>query len=230
MSKHAILNDFYASDKWISFRLGLIAERGPTCHECEKIMAKAREIIGHHKTELTPENVHDAMISLNPDNVDLVCFDCHNVIHKRFGYQIKKSERNVYIVYGPPMAGKQDFVQGRVQRGDLVVDMDRLYYAVSMLPDYDKPDSLLGNVRGIHNLLLDNIKTRYGKWGNAWVIGGYADKYKREKIVNDLGAELVFCNVSREECLRRLKVDEERKKQKDEWTRYINTWFDRYNE
>ena len=228
MARFAILHTFYVSDAWVNFRLSLIAERGPTCQECGKIMAKPREIIGHHKTELTPENVQDAMISLNPDNVDLVCFDCHNVIHKRFGH--KPAGRNVYIVYGPPMAGKQDFVQQRVQRGDIVVDMDRLYHAVSMLPSYDKPDSLLGNVRGIHGLLLDNIKTRYGKWSNAWVIGGYADKYKREKLANDLGAELIFCNVGQEECLRRLKVDDERKNQKDEWTRYINTWFDKYTE
>ena len=226
MARYAILHTFYAGDTWINFRLNLIAERGPYCQVCKKRIARAIEIIGHHKIELTPENVHDAMISLNPDNVYLVCFDCHNIEHKRFGHQ--SSVRSVYIVYGPPMAGKQDFVQGRVQRGDIVVDMDRLYYAVSMLPNYDKPDSLLGNVRGIHSLLIDNIKTRYGKWNNAWVIGGYQDKYKREKMANDLGAELIFCDVSQEECLRRLEIDEDRQYRKDEWRGYIEKWFEQY--
>jgi len=127
------------------------------------------------------------------------------------------------------MAGKQDFVQSRVQRGDIVVDMDRLYQAVTMLPSYDKPDSLLGNVRGIHNQLLDNIKTRFGKWNNAWVIGGYQDKYKREKLASDLGAELIFCDVSQEECLRRLEIDEELRCRKDEWRGYIQKWFEQYS-
>jgi len=227
VAKFAILQSFYAGDAWINFRLNLIAERGPNCQLCGKRIAKAREIIGHHKIELTPENVHDALISLNPDNVDLICFACHNLQHNRFGCQ--STGRNVYIVYGPPMAGKQDFVQSRVQRGDIVVDMDRLYQAVTMLPSYDKPDSLLGNVRGIHNQLLDNIKTRFGKWNNAWVIGGYQDKYKREKLASDLGAELIFCDVSQEECLRRLEIDEELRCRKDEWRGYIQKWFEQYS-
>ncbi len=226
MAKYAVLQQFYTRDEWINLRLNLIAERGPYCQICGKLIAIAREIIGHHKIELTPENVHDVMISLNPDNILLVDFDCHNAEHKRFGHQ--SSERNVYIVYGPPMAGKQDLVQQRVSRGDIVVDMDRLYHAVSMLPSYDKPDSLLGNVRGIHSLLIDNIKTRYGKWNNAWIIGGYQDKYKREKMANDLGAELVFCDVSRDECLRRLELDEDRQYRKDEWRGYIEKWFEGY--
>lgn len=228
MAKYAILQSFYASDPWINFRLGLIAERGPNCQVCGRRIAKAIEIIGHHKIELTPENVHDVLISLNPSNVDLVCFDCHHKEHKRFGYQ--SLGRNVYIVYGPPMAGQKEFMQGRVCRGDIVVDMDRLYHAVSMLPDYDKPDNLLGNVLGLHSLLIDNIKTRYGKWHNAWVVGGYADKYKREKMASDLGAELIFLDVSKDECLRRLDMDEDRKYRKDEWRGYIEKWFNGYME
>ena len=227
MAKYAVLQLFYAADEWVNFRLNLIAERGTNCQMCGKRIAKAREIIGHHKIELTPENVTDYNISLNPANVELICFDCHNIQHKRFGRQ--SSARNVYIVYGPPLAGKQDFVQGRVQRGDIVVDMDRLYRAVTMLPSYDKPDCLLGNVIGIHRLLLDYIKTRYGKWNNAWVIGGYQEKYKREKLANDLGAELIFCDVSKEECLRRLEIDEDLRCRKDEWHGYIEKWFEKYS-
>ena len=176
MARYSILKSFYASEKWQSFRATIIAERGLRCEHCGEIVAKASDLTIHHVHELTPENVSDMMISLNPDNVKVVHHDCHNQMHHRFGYQPGRSGRNVYIVFGAPMAGKARYVQDRVQRGDLVVDMDRLYRAMSMLPSYDKPDSLLSNVRGLHNLLIDNIKTRYGKWNNAWVIGGYADK------------------------------------------------------
>ena len=234
MARHSILQAFYASDIWINFRLYLIAERiskSPervvTCQHCGRRIARAREIIGHHIIELTPENVHDHNISLNPVNVELICFDCHNMVHKRFGYQ--STEKVVYIVYGPPLAGKQDFVHGRVQRGDVVVDMDRLFYAVTMLPTFDKPDSLLGNVRGVYNLLLDNIKTRFGRWNNAWVIGGYPERYRREKLADDLGAELVFMDVTKEECLKRLEGDEDRRYRKTEWRGYIGKWFDQYS-
>lgn len=225
MAKNPVLHAFYSSGKWREFRLGLIAKRGNRCERCSRIIAKSIDIIGHHKVELTPENVHDHSISLNPELVDLVCSDCHNREHKRFGYQ---HEKGIYLVYGPPLAGKMAFVRHQMRRGDLIVDMDSLYSAVSGLPDYDKPDGLFSNVMGIHNLLLDNIKTRLGKWGSAWIVGGYAEKFKRERLADDTGAELIFCDVSKEECLCRLELDEERRHRKEEWKKYIDKWFDQY--
>jgi hypothetical protein len=227
MAKYAIIKSFYASNDWITLRLSLINERGNRCVRCKEIIAKSKDLIGHHKIELTPENVQDRMISLNPELIELVCFDCHNKEHNRFGY---RAEKRVYLVYGPPMSGKTTFVRQQMNRGDMVVDMDQLFAAVSMLPYYDKPDNLLPNVLGIHNQLIDNIRTRHGKWNNSWVIGGYADKYKRERLANDLGAELVFCNVSLDECLKRLDQDDDRRFRKDEWQRYIHKWFDSYSE
>jgi len=191
------------------------------------MVAHARELIGHHEAELTPENVHDHAISLNPKLVKIVCHRCHNTIHNRFG---AKRGRVVYLVYGPPLAGKQEYVREQMVRGDLVVDMDRLFEAVSMQPSYDKPDNLFSNVIGIHNLLLDNIKTRRGKWGNAWIIGGYADRFKRERVASELGAELVYCRASKEECLQRLEADGVRRYRKDEWREYIDRWFEQYGE
>ncbi|WP_163583293.1 HNH endonuclease [Gracilibacillus saliphilus] len=225
MARHAVLHRFYTSKPWVTFRLNLIAERGNVCERCGNRIARAKDIIGHHTIELTPENVHDHTISLNPELVELVCFDCHNKDHRRFGYQGMKE---VYLVYGPPLSGKSTFVKQQMGRGDLVIDMDRLYAAVSMLPSYDKPDNLYSNVVQMQNTLLDNIKTRYGKWHNAWVIGGYADKYKRERLTDDLGAELIFCDVSKDECLSRLQQDEDRQYRQDEWQGYIDKWFESY--
>lgn len=225
MAKYAVLQTFYASDEWRLFRLGLIAERGPRCQHCGKIIPRSIDIIGHHIRELTPENVHDHLISLNPANVELVCYDCHNAEHKRFGYQHTKQ---VYLVYGPPMAGKKSHVRQQMRRGDLIVNMDSLYAAVSGLPEYDKPDALFPNVIGIQNLLLDNIKTRMGKWGNAWIIGGYADRFKRNRLADDTGAELVYIEADLDTCLSRLESDEALRFRKDEWRKYIDKWYEQY--
>ena len=226
MAKYAILQSFYASEAWIRLRLSLILERGPYCQKCGNLIPNHLDIIGHHKKELTPENVNDVMISLNPDNILLVCRDCHNAIHGRYNHQI---DRAVYIVYGPPLSGKSTYVQTYKNRNDIAVDMDRLYTAVTMLPCYDKPQPLFTNVIGIYNQLIDNIRTRYGKWETAWVIGGYAERHKRERLADDLGAELIFCDVSKEECLRRLEADTERQFRKDEWTGFIEEWFEKYS-
>lgn len=227
MARHSILQAFYKSPEWIKFRLMLIAERGLICEQCGRAVTNAKELTAHHKIELTPENVHDRTISLNPALVMLVHHRCHNEIHQRFG---SKSVRSVYLVYGPPLAGKKTFVAERMMRGDIIVDMDRLYEAVSMQTSYDKPNNLFSNVIGIHNLLLDNIKTRAGKWGTAWVIGGYPERFKRERTADDIGAELVYIEATKDTCLARLAADDLRQHVQDEWRGYIDKWFEQYRE
>jgi hypothetical protein len=106
--------------------------------------------------------------------------------------------------------------------------MDALYAAVSGLEDYDKPDSLFPNVIALHNLLMDQVKTRMGRWQNAWIIGGYADKFKRERIANDVGAEMIFLEATKEDCFARLEEDERLRFRKSEWRGYIEKWFDQY--
>ncbi len=226
MARDAKLKAFYNSQTWINFRQVIIAERGLVCEYCHKPITNVTDAILHHKKELTIENVDDVMVSLNPNNITIVHSGCHNKMHHRWGNII---EHNVYLVYGPPLSGKKTYVKQRMQRGDLVVDMDEIYKAISLMPMYDKPNGLLGNVFAIHNLLLDNIKTRYGKWNSAWIIGGYEDKYKREHIIKELGATPIFVQVSKEECKRRLEKDlMGRQYRKAEWLGYIDKWFDRY--
>lgn len=229
MARTVKLHRFYTSAPWINFRLFLINERIARdgllkCDHCREPIKESRNAIGHHKIELTDDNVDDVKISLNPNETEIVCFDCHNKEHERFGY---KPEKKVYLVYGPPFSGKIDYVKQHMKRGDLVVDMDNLYEAMSMLPRYDKPNNLITNVLGVQDFILDNIKTRRGKWNNAWIIGGYADLYKRNNIINNIGAVPLFIGASKEECMLRLSADDSRG---SEWKEYINKWFDIYCE
>jgi len=229
------MNLFYSSKKWRKFRETIIAQRGNRCEKCGNRIAVAKEIVIHHIKEIDETNVDDAMVSLNPDNVMVVCHSCHNKIHPRgaASYTTDKDlqVQQVFIVYGPPLSGKNSYVKARIQPGDLVVDMDSLYEAVSGLERYHKPDKLLPNVRSIHSQMIDNIKTRYGRWNNAWIIGGYPDKYRREKLANDLGAKLVFIEATKEVCLNRLaNVKDDRANRIEEWTAYIDKWFEKYVE
>lgn len=72
MAKYARVKSFYASLTWQTFRLLLINERGLRCEYCGERVVRASELTVHHKTELTPENVDDVMIALNPDKVLVV--------------------------------------------------------------------------------------------------------------------------------------------------------------
>ena len=222
------LGDFYRSKEWADFRQVIIAERTATDgfvydEITGKPIVKAYDIILHHKIELTLENVNDASITLNPDNIQVVSFRTHNEIHNRFG----RWTRHIYLVYGSPLAGKSTYVQERAGIHDLVVDVDKIHACISNNPLYIKSNRLYDNMKAVQDALLDSIKYKRGKWVNAWIIGGYAFKGERERICAELGAEPILIDCTQEEALSRLASVQDGRDKK-EWEKYILTWFNRY--
>lgn len=191
------------------------------CAYCEKPIVKAYDCIGHHVIHLTEENVNDVEISLNPTNVVLVHHKCHNRIHGKLSY----SRRSVYLVYGPPMSGKSTWVNDVRDKGDLVVDINAIWKCISG-SDTDKDGRLKPNVFGIRDKLIEDIKYRRGRWNNAYVIGGYPLISERERLCKELGAEEIFVECDRDECIARLIECNER--DTTEWTKYIDDWFCKY--
>ncbi|MPN15332.1 hypothetical protein SDC9_162663 [bioreactor metagenome] len=169
--------------------------------------------------ELTEDNVDNPEISLNPALIKIVCLKCHNKDHRRFG-----NAKHVYLVWGSPLSGKTSMVRQMMGYGDIVLDMDLLWQAITMQPEYVKPDNVRFNVFALRDNMLDQIKTRYGQWYDAYVIGGYPDKYERERVAQMLGAEIIYCESSREECIRRLKLSNK----PISWLKYINEWWDAF--
>lgn len=225
------LATFYKSDEWETLRAILIDQRTNKedgllyCAHCGKPIVKAYDIIGHHKVELTEGNVNDRSISLNPDNVILIHHKCHNEIHKRFGYN-KAAPRRVYIVYGPPLAGKSTWVREVAGKADIILDVDKVWQMISNNPPYMKPNELKVCVFDIRDKMLDIIKTRRGKWQTAYIIGGYAIPREREELASALGAELVPVIEPMEVCLDRLAQCHDGRDH-EAWERYIREWFDR---
>ena len=129
MAKYQVLSDFYKSPEWILLRKQLMIQRstpqkGLCCEHCHQAILRDIECIAHHIIELTPINVNDAKVSLNPKNILLVHHRCHNQIHERFG---QTTSQKVYIVYGAPLSGKTTFVRSNKRHSDLVLDLDELY-------------------------------------------------------------------------------------------------------
>lgn len=69
---------FYNSDAWKTTRLSFLITNGFTCEVCG---GHAEEV--HHEIELTPENINDQSITLNPKLLHALCGDCHKAITKR---------------------------------------------------------------------------------------------------------------------------------------------------
>ena len=221
------LSTFYRTKEWRKLldviKNDRVNEDGQIiCEHCGKPIVKAYDIIGHHKKELTEENVNDAEVSLNPDNVELVHHRCHNYIHGKLGY----SMRQVYLVYGSPLSGKTSWVKENASEGDMIIDMDSIWQCVSGCKRYVKPPRLKSIVFKVRDMLIESVKYRYGKWNSAYIIGGYPFAAERERLIKDVGAREIFIDVPKEECMRRLHADPDRNC--EEYERYIDEWFERF--
>ena len=230
---------FYKSKMWEDFRQIIIADRTHEdgfvyCDHCGKPILKKYDLIVHHKKELDDLNVNDAMIALNPDNVECVHFKCHNQIHERFGYN-KTSvhtyvKKHVYIVYGSPCSGKTTWVHENATASDLVVDMDSIWQMIGISDRYQKPVQLRSVVFDIRDKMYDIIKYRNGKWHNAFIITGGALKGDRERLIQRVGAdECIYIDTNEEECKKRLSLRVDMNDdQKEEWMKYIDDWFNQF--
>ena len=222
------LFSFYRSNEWRRLLAVIKNERvnddgEVICAYCKKPITRQYDIIGHHVTELTEENVNDYSISLNPDNIQLVHHRCHNYIHDKLGNTCRK----IYIVYGSPLSGKTTWVRDNMSDGDLILDIDNIWQAVSGCDRYIKPKRLNAVVFKVRDTMLEAIQYRLGKWRNAYIVGGYPLISERERLCKQLGAELIFIETSKAECLQRLESIEDGR-DKDEWRGYIERWFAEY--
>lgn len=223
-----MLADFYRSDEWETLRgilmLQRVDEKGQIiCAHCGDPIVKKYDCIGHHIIELTETNYRDASISLNPDNIALVHHKCHNEIHDKAGYKQPK----VYIVWGSPLSGKSTYVAEVAKYGDLILDIDNLWQAVSGRPRYEKPNRLKEVVFPMRDQLLAMIAQRRGYWQTAYIIGGYALPSERERLAERLGAECIHIDTSQAECMARLAACNDGRK-KSEWEMHINDWWATY--
>jgi hypothetical protein len=225
------LEQFYNSDEWKATRAKIIDERKDEygfvrCEHSGVILNNSYEIIAHHKTPLTMDNVNDFNISLNPSNIMLVSHKAHNEIHNRFGHS---AGRKVYYVYGAPCSGKTTFVNSIKGNSDLICDIDNIWQCITGGARYDKPNALKTNVFEVQRCILDMIKRRVGNWERAYIIDGGAAKTPRNNRINDLRAEPIFIDTDRETCLKRLATDNNRTQaQRVEWVKYIDKWFNEY--
>ena len=226
------LSDFYKTDEWETFLRILADERANDdgdiiCAHCGKPIVRKYDRIGHHVEHLTLANVNDVTVSLNPVNVVFVHHRCHNEIHKRFGFgnpQVRRVKK-VYVVYGSPCSGKTTFVHEVADAGDLIVDMDAIWQCISA-QDGDghflRDDRLRANAFKVRDCMLDMVKTRYGDWNNAYIIGGYPLIAERERLGTIYGAEFVHIDTPRDVCLLRA---EGRPK---EWTGFIEDYWNKF--
>lgn len=235
---------FYKSKEWEDCKAQVTLERlkdgAIYCEHCGQLILKSfnpnernnsKAAVYHHKTYLNNTNVNDAAISINPNNIAILHWQCHNEVHNRFnGTAANQIEKKVYLITGASCSGKTTFVRERIQEGDIVLDIDDLWQMVSGQPRYTKPNSLKPVVFNLRNEIKAQIAKGVGTWRNAFVIESLplatdrkweVERYKAHNV------ELITMEASREECLNRLMLNPNGRNIKD-YTQYINDYFDDY--
>ncbi len=71
---------FYQSTAWRKTRQYIFTKEHGVCQRCHG--ANGPGAIVHHKTYLTPANIHNPAITLGEDNLELLCRVCHALEHE----------------------------------------------------------------------------------------------------------------------------------------------------
>ena len=202
------MQDFYWSSEWKKFRASVIASRRTSsgdiiCAHCGLPIVRPYDLILHHVIELNETNFTDPEVALNPDNVLCVHSACHNIIHAKVGSRM----RQAWLVWGPPHAGKEEYVRSLVGKGDIMVSLRSLYGAIGV-GGIDTSYSQL--VFPMWDECLAGIGRRPGHWRNAYVIGTYPSDQERERVLRIIRGREVFVDAPIDECLKRCETEQDR--------------------
>ena len=83
---------FYVGIAWIDCSREY-RKAHPLCERCLARHEISASKEAHHKIRLTPQNINNPDITLNWDNLEALCEDCHKKEHRQQRFEQKKSNQ-----------------------------------------------------------------------------------------------------------------------------------------
>ena len=210
--------------RWQRLRTMVLAS-SPLCVMClaENRVTPATEV--DHIRPLADGGDH------SEDNLQPLCKSHHS---RKTARDVRRRHQGaitvpVTIITGPPGAGKTTYVNERRQWGDLVVDVDAIYAALSGLPWYEKPDVLLPFVLEARDAILDRLHGE-AALRHAWIITSEADRTELERLKQRYNATLLAIETPAAECLRRIAADPRRAGKVEQWRPIVERWWATYRD
>ncbi len=140
-------------------------------------------------------------------NLQALCKACHDekTLQEDGRFRGAPSSK-VVVVAGPPGAGKAALVGSWFRAGDLIVDVDRLFTAVSGLQIYEKPGAILPFALEARDAILRRL-ARPSAVSRAWITAGAPGASERDRFATSLGAQILVLETPAAECMKRLAAD-----------------------
>lgn len=245
----AFAKAFYSSSAWQACRAAYISQRrqidGGLCEECGEVPGEEL----HHTIFLTPQNVGDADVALNPEKLKWLCKDCHFKAHREaiirgfekrrnrkiltngvwFGPDGKPVPQRVAIVWGPPGCGKSTYIRRHMDPTDLVVDLDLIRQALTMGGRESTANNLVALSIAARECLFRLIEARDERVDckTVWISATLPRRREREELARRLRADLVFVGKPFEICLEQIMADQDRS-DKLLQREILERWFEQY--
>ena len=129
----------------------------------------------------------------------------------------------VFLIYGPPGAGKTTYAKKYMSPGDVLVDFDLIYQALTAAPVHERTNILFDRVEDCRKYLINTID-RYPEVRNTWVVMCAPKREDREPF-RKTGATLKLIKESAPVCIGRCR---ERGENWERWEKAIKKWFEDY--
>jgi len=132
------------------------------------------------------------------------------------------------IIYGAPGSGKTTYVLKRMRRGDVVIDFDLIFSAISGREPHDKPANLLKLAWDIRDDVYKRVMEHREEVGKIWIIIGGAKRSDRNTIASWFNADLHHVEATPNECYARMRDDKTRPGGWQASKGVVDKWFMQY--
>jgi len=131
------------------------------------------------------------------------------------------------IICGAPGSGKTTYAKSQMTDGDLIVDHDLLYKALTGLDYYNKPIELFPYVQAAYSAVIDELEHRDDIY-RAWVIACLPNGDDRDILACRLNARVILIEALEFACINRIEKDARRSEHARTWEKIIRKWFRDY--
>ena len=131
--------------------------------------------------------------------------------------------KEIYLILGSSCSGKSSYVRSNADSNDLIFDFDTIHQAISTNRSHIHLKHIKDYVFEIRKAIYSKLKE--DKNIRAWIINSTPYKENRQKIVDELGAEIIYLKRSKDKCLEIAKNERPR-----EWLEYIENYHQNFED